>query len=145
MLRVPAAPVIDHCTVVFELPVTVAENCWVWKADSVTDVGVNDTVIAGVTVIVPPLTVTGMAVPVADAATPPEICIGTLPDAVAERVIDSTATTPFPIVVVLIALTTHMLFAQLIDLPAELAAEPMAAVTDWTPLGGVKVHCSAAG
>lgn len=68
-----------------------------------------------------------------------------MPDAADERVTDSTATTPLAIGVVFIALMMHMLFAQLIDFPAELAAEPTAVVTDWTVLGTFRVHCSPAG
>lgn len=56
----------------FEVPDTVAVNCCVCEAESVAEVGVSDTVIGVVTVIVPPLTVTGMAVPVGSTAIPPE-------------------------------------------------------------------------
>ena len=44
-----------------------------------------------------------------------------------------------------IPLTMQTLFAQVIDFPALLAAGPRVAARDWTPFGGITVHCTAAG
>src|SRR6478736_4567546 len=142
---VPALGDNDHVTPVFDEPVTDAVNGCVCEGCRITLAGVRliDTTGAA-TVMDPELAVIAAPEPSRSASTGLVNGIDNTPAAAGERVTDTVATTPFPIVFAFNPVSRHIFPWQYSDLPAAVAAGPPCTVNDTAPGGMAKVHCNPA-